>query len=211
VARHFGRSAFQRYGRIALKTRMAHLAIEIDIETGKSQADENCYRLLIEYLSGSNASSRPIALKASMQQIDEDEWQLTEKSVSKVQPEPTAVRFELSAARTLGWLPEPTDPRVHLRSVALSRSATIWFAGRPSAERIASQSEQLRNFISLNNLLPASGFQEEKLRTTRRGPFGMLTELSLPISVWTSGRAIRSVSASQRGYQLPPMRLDPAP
>lgn len=202
VAKVDGERTFYRHGRIAVKDRSAHLAVDIDIPVGERSADANCYLILIEYLSGSNASHQPVALRAPVQQLDDDDWQLTEKSVSTSQPGRTSVRFEFSDDVFLSQLPAPTDPRVHLRRVALSRSATIWFAGQPSTERVASRSQQLRTFISLNNLLPLFSNQGPEIRTAKRGPFQMLTELSLPISEWIPGRAIRPSSSARRGFKM---------
>jgi len=176
-----------REGRIAVRDFPEHLAADIDIPGGEAVSDVNCYLILIDYLSGCNASHRPVILHAPVEQTTDDEWQLAQRAAPKVAPSQTAVRFELPEGPAFDHFPEPTDSRVHLRTVPASRTATIWFVGGPSPGRAERHTDQLLNFIALKGLSAILPGNRPAVRASMRGPFNILTELSISISEWPVG------------------------
>ncbi len=180
---HRGRTLFSQ-GRISVRHFPEHLAAEIDLPEGEAASDENCYLILIGYLSGCNASHRPVRLSAPIEPAADDEWVLTQRAEPKEGRAASTVWFDLPADSSIGHFPEPTDPRLHLRTVSATRSATIWFFGAPSPGRIARHAEQLQYFIALRSLTPVSPGDRPAIRASRRGPFDVLTELSMPVSQW---------------------------
>ncbi len=193
-----GARTLYRHGRLALKDCPAHLAVDIDVPGDEPGTEANCYLILIEYLPGCNAAHRPVMLHAPVEQTSDDDWQLTEKAASVHRPARKSIRLEIATGPFLGDLPEPTDPRVHLQKTARLRLATIWFAGVASSERVAAETGRLRDFIAIRNLSPLAMSAPSAVRSTRCGPFRMLTELSIPILESQAAAQIRSRSAALR-------------
>jgi hypothetical protein len=187
---HRGRTLFSQ-GPIAVRHFPEHVAAEIDLPEGEAASEENCYLVLIGYLSGCNASHRPVHLRAPVEQAAEDEWALAQRVEPDTARVASTVRFDLPAGSSVAQLPEPTDPRLHLRTVAATRAATIWFFGEPSPGRIARHAVQLQDFIALRSLTPVSTADRPAVRAARRGLFDVLTELSIPVAPWPCSHQFR--------------------
>ncbi len=187
---HLGQPIFSQ-GRISIRHFPEHLAADIVLPEGEAATEENCYIILIDYLSGCNASRRPVWLSAPIEQATDDEWVLTQRAEPQKDLVPSSVRFDLPAGSSIAHFPAPTDPRLQLRTVAATRSATIWFVGGPSPGRIARHTEQLRDFIALRSLTPISPGDRPVVRASRHGPFDVLTELSIPVSKWPCSNQFR--------------------
>lgn len=173
-------------GRIVVRDIPEHLVADVDVSNSETTSEENCYLILIDYLSGRNGSDRPVALRAPVQQSADDEWEVVLHAEPKDGPTQSTVRFDLPEGLSLRHLPEPIDPRLHLRTVAATRSASIWFVGGPSIDRIERHSAQLRDFVALTGLVPVAPCIWPVVRSSRRGPFNMVTELSMVVSGWPS-------------------------
>jgi len=182
-----------------------HPAADVDVSGEDPKAEFYSYSLLIEYLLGCNATQQQVVLRGPIYQSEDDDRQVTERAM----PARTSIRLDFPDAIAIGHLPEPADPRVHLKTIAASRSANIWFAGEASSDRLAQQTQQLQNFMVLKGLSPVS----------RPGPFRMLTELSIPITNWAAAGHVRSAHptrrapgiAAARAAMTPSPRGGPAP
>lgn len=198
---HRGRTIL-REGRIEIREIPEHLSAEIDIVEGEDASEENCYLILIDYLSGRNASHRPVNLRAPVEQSADDQWVLAAPAEAERVREKPVVRFDFPDDASRGYFPQPADPRLHLRTIAPVRSATIWFAGAPSLHNIKKHAEQLQTFIIMRNLASTPLVKNSQLRVSKRGPFGILTEISIPLPGWPAGNRLKYYHPARgRGYR----------
>lgn len=167
--------AIVREGRMALLRIPRHLCALIDAlpdSVPEAMPDD----LLMDYLLGQNTSRLPVPLSAPVEQSADDDWQLTEKAAP--------VRFDFPPGASIGHYPQPTDSRVRLQTVPEACSATIWFAGEPSAARVEQQANRLRGFIACKGFCELSSPDTRGLKTEPFGPFAAFTRLSIPVSNW---------------------------
>lgn len=193
---HRGRTILKE-GRIKVLEIPEHLSAEIAILDGENASEENCYLILVDYLSGCNVTHRPVNLRAAIEQSAGDQWVLAQPADAEPVRTKLVVRFIFPEPAPKGYFPAPNDPRLILRTIAPARSANIWFAGIPSDRNIAKHAEILQTFVAKRNLASSRSISEPELGVERFGLFGMLTEVSMPLSV----RPARSRLQSDRQVQ----------
>lgn len=218
-ARRQSRWDILRSGRISVRDFPAHVVADIDIAAHGSETGPDVYLILIAYFSGSNMSQRPVPLLGPVEQVDDDDWILTERLLPALVQVDNTIRFNVSECSSADRFPEPTDARMTLRTVAAARFASIWFLGQTSPERITRLTTRLETFIALKGLTPATSGDRSAVRTTKSGPFDVVTELSMQLSEWPAssqlgfdrtkrrqnGRARTSVPSGRqdgKAYQL---------
>lgn len=202
--------AVLREGRMALRRWPAHLAASIDVADGDDAAEAHSYDILIDYLLGNNASQQPVALRAPVEQSQDDEWQLTEKAAPG-DAVPASIRFDFPAGASIGHFPQPADPRMHLRTVAPSCSATTWFAGARSEERIAQHAALLRDFVAFKGLSVIASVNGPDFQTQQCGPLGAWTRLSVPVSDWRASKQLAVRRPAFRKLVSPKIRAPMMP
>lgn len=186
-----GRIILQQ-GRMAVRDCPAHMAADIDFPENVEEDESDCYRILLNYLAGSNTENRAVALRAPVEHVEEgDDWELTQRTPRNGSDNRVSMRFDFAEGASIGVFPQPDDPRVHLWTVPAARLATIWFAGPPSSERVAKNVSELETFISLNGVTPVCRRPDRAVKASRRGPFGLVTELAIPVAEWPSAGPAR--------------------
>jgi len=181
-----------REGRIVIREIPEHRAAEIDIHDGDDASEQNCYLILIDYLSGNNVSHCPVKLHAPIVQSAYDEWILAAPPEAAGVRKKPIVRFEFPVGSSGVYFPQPTNPRVNLRSIAPVRSAAIWFPGKPSPKNIEKHAGQLHAFIAARNLASPALVSKSELSLAKCGLFGILTEISVLLPSWPAGNRVKN-------------------
>ncbi len=183
-------------GRIRVQEWPGHMSVEIDPAGGPAGNSPDTYGLLLDYLMGQNAEHKAVVLNAAIR---------IREPVGEVSPgAPTAAYgnlpacFDIESGTPSANFPSPENPRVHLRAVPAARTVSIWFVRRPTAARIARYTERLHTFLALLSVTPVERTRLASARLSRCGPFGLLTELSIPVAAWTAHGPVRAAMRPAR-------------
>lgn len=183
ATRQRGRAILRR-GRMTVRDFPAHVVADIVIAGAASETAKEGALVLIAYLSGSNMSRCPVALRGPVELVGVDERVLTGSARQPDTAVEGIVRFRLAGGASAGRSPQPFDPRLTLRTVGATRSASIWFVGEPTPARVAELTARLQTFVALRCLTPATFGDRATIRASKRGPFEAITELSMQLSEW---------------------------
>jgi hypothetical protein len=110
----------------------------------------------------------------------------------------SVLRYDFPENNNAEYYPQPEDPRVRLGFVSASRSASIWFFGAPTPQRIVKQLAALKDFLTLQGETPATHTQPQSLRISRHGVCGLMTRISVDLTVWPAFGPIRRHSQTRR-------------
>lgn len=140
------------YDDFQLRRYPAHLLAEVTTEGSFEDAGTRAFRSLFAYISGDNRSRRKVAMTAPVVQADASaKISMTAPVVQQVSPavrgstgsEVYRVAFVLPADLTADTAPQPTDPRVRLRTVPERLVAAIRFRGAWSESNFTRHRDRL--------------------------------------------------------------------
>ncbi len=130
-----------------------HLVAETTVKGSFTDAGDEGFRRLFEYISGKNAQRASIAMAApviqSGQKIDMAAPVIQATSVGGF-----AIQFVMPAKWTLATLPVPEDHNVRVREVAPARFAAIRYSGFWSKDRYEVNLAKLRRGLLREHLTP---------------------------------------------------------
>ena len=176
-------------GRIRILEWPEHMSVEIDSAEGPPGNSPDTYGLLMDYLTGENTEHRAVVLNAAIRMFEADGIEPPGGPMAARGNGPA--RFDIEAGTPSAHFPQPGNPRVHLRAVPAARTVSIWFVRRPTAARIAEYTARLHTFLALLGFTPVERTLPASARLSRCGPFGLVTELSIPVTAWTAHGPIR--------------------
>ncbi len=133
-----------------------YLVAEVVVPGPASDASSHGFKLLAGYIFGKNKGERTMAMTApATQTVQTAKPQKIEMTAPVMQTETEGgyvVQFVMPAEFTLETLPEPTDPRVHLRAVPAARFAVIRYSGFWSDSNYEAHLATLRNAVEAAGL-----------------------------------------------------------
>lgn len=145
----------RRYDGFEVRRYPAYVVAEVTVDQPFEQAGNTAFRYLFGYITGQNRSQSSVAMTAPVTQSPgaAQKVAMTAPVVQHSSPEGGyAVAFVLPASMTEQTAPEPTDPRVTIRTVQPSVAAVARYSGRWS------QDSYERHCRSLLEAVAAEGF-----------------------------------------------------
>jgi hypothetical protein len=117
---------------------------EVTVGGDQKEAANKGFRLLASYIFGGNKRRQSIAMTAPVAQAPASEKIAMTAPVTQT---PGAgewiVRFTMPSAWSLETLPEPNDPKVHLRALSPTRFAVLKFSGLARKGVVAAKTVEL--------------------------------------------------------------------
>jgi len=170
VARHPG---------FELRRYPAHLVAEVRVEGAFEQAALDAFRPLGAYIGGANRSRRAIAPGTGPETIA-----LTTPFVQEEgdRPDRWLAWLVMPAGFTPDTLPEPADPRVHIRVVPEQLAAAVRFAGRWTAEAFGRRATALGRAVTAAGLRPTGAVRYARFDPPWKPWFLRHNEVVLPIA-----------------------------
>lgn len=120
------------------------IVAEVAVTGGQQEAASKGFRVLAGYIFGGNKRRQSIAMTAPVTQAPVSEKIAMTAPVAQTRNNGIwTVRFAMPSAYTLDTLPEPNDPRVHLRRLLATRFAVLRFSGLAGASDVEAKSGEL--------------------------------------------------------------------
>ena len=108
----------------------ALMVAEVTVSGDQKEAASKGFRLLAGYIFGGNKRRQSIAMTAPVAQAPTSEKIAMTAPVTQIQSAGEwVVRFTMPSAYSMDTLPEPNDPKVHLRALPPARFAVLQFSG----------------------------------------------------------------------------------
>ena len=133
-----------------------YLVAEVVVPGPASDAGNEGFKLLAGYIFGKNKGERKLTMTApatqTVQTAKPQKIEMTAPVMQAATEGGYVVQFVMPAEFTLETLPEPTDPRVHLRAVPAARFAVIRYSGFWSDSNYEAHLATLRNAVEAAGL-----------------------------------------------------------
>ena len=131
----------------------ALVVAEVTVGGDQKEAAGEGFRLLAGYIFGGNKRRQSIAMTAPVAQSPASEKIAMTAPVTQIQSAGEwVVRFTMPSAYSLETLPEPNDPKVHLRILAPARFAVLQFSGLARQDDVAAKTVELEKLAGTHHL-----------------------------------------------------------
>ena len=129
------------------------IVAEVVVPGPASDAGSEGFKLLAGYIFGKNKGERKVAMTAPVTQTAAPrKIEMTAPVTQSATDGGYVIQFVMPAAFTLETLPEPLDPRVHLKAVPAARFAVIKYSGFWSQSNYETHLAALRKTLEAASL-----------------------------------------------------------
>jgi hypothetical protein len=126
---------------------------EVTVTGDQNEAANRGFRLLAGYIFGGNSRRQSIAMTAPVSLEHAGEKIAMTAPVSQARGDGAwIVRFTMPSAYRLDTLPEPKDPKVHLKALPPMRMAVLRFSGLAKSEAVAAKTAELSALVQAHGL-----------------------------------------------------------
>ena len=131
----------------------ALVVAEVTVSGDQKEAASKGFRLLAGYIFGGNKRRQSIAMTAPVAQAPPSEKIAMTAPVTQLQSAGEwVVRFTMPSAYSMDTLPEPNDPKVHLRVLPPTRFAVLQFSGLARKDDVATKTAELEKLAGTHHL-----------------------------------------------------------
>ena len=131
----------------------ALVVAEVTVTGDQKEAASKGFRLLAGYIFGGNTRRQSIAMTAPVAQAPKSEKIAMTAPVTQIQSAGEwVVRFTMPSGYSMEKLPEPNDPKVHLRALPPTRFAVLQFSGLASKDNVAAKTAELEKLTGTHHL-----------------------------------------------------------
>ena len=131
----------------------ALMVAEVTVSGDQKEAASKGFRLLAGYIFGGNKRRQSIAMTAPVAQAPTSEKIAMTAPVTQIQSAGEwVVRFTMPSAYSMDTLPEPNDPKVHLRALPPARFAVLQFSGLARKDDVAAKTAELEKLARTHHL-----------------------------------------------------------
>ena len=131
----------------------ALVVAEVTVSGDQKEAASKGFRLLAGYIFGGNKRRQSIAMTAPVAQAPTSEKIAMTAPVTQIQSAGEwVVRFTMPSAYSMDTLPEPNDPKVHLRALPPARFAVLQFSGLARKDDVAAKTAELEKLARTHHL-----------------------------------------------------------
>jgi hypothetical protein len=141
------------YGDIEVREYAPYLVAETTVKGSFTDAGDEGFRRLFDYISGKNAQRASIAMAAPVIQSGL-KIEMAAPVIQASSPGGFTIQFVMPAKWTLATLPMPEDHSVRFREVAPARFAVIHYSGFWSKDRYETNLAKLRSAVLREHLTP---------------------------------------------------------
>jgi hypothetical protein len=141
-------------GDVELRAYEPTVVAEVSVEGARDAAVQEGFRILADYIFGSNEPKQTIAMTAPVTQQAGEKIAMTAPVTQQQQAGQWTVRFVMPASRSLDTLPKPKNPRIRLAAVPGRHVAAIRFSGFWSDSAMQSHRDELAGAIKAMGLEP---------------------------------------------------------
>ena len=152
---------------------------EVSVTGSREEAGSKAFNLLFQYISGANISRHKIDMTAPVAQSEKIDMTAP---VGVAQNGSTwTVSFVLPANYTLETSPEPSNPRVVLKSFPARQIATVRYAGGDDESTYQQHLKALKNWMQTRQLNPTGELIWARYNPPFTPPFWRRNEILMPV------------------------------
>ncbi len=137
---------------IELREYAPMLLAEVEVSGERKEAIKQGFKMLADYIFGNNVSKTKMEMTAPVTSELNEKLAMTAPVMQQGQGDKWKVRFVMPAGYTLDTLPKPNSSSVNLISIPAKRFVVIHFSGLAAEDNIQLHTEELKAYISEQNL-----------------------------------------------------------
>jgi len=137
---------------IELREYAPMLLAEVEVSGERKEAINKGFKMLADYIFGNNISKTKMAMTAPVTSELNEKLAMTAPVMQQGQRDKWKVRFVMPAGYTLDTLPKPNSSSVNLISIPAKRFVVIRFSGLAGEDNIQLHTDELKAYISEQNL-----------------------------------------------------------
>ena len=140
-------------GSFEIRDYQGAVVAEVTVTGEQREAASKGFRLLAGYIFGGNRRHQGIAMTAPVAQERTGQTIAMTAPVTQTRSEGAwVVRFTMPSAYSMDTLPEPNDPKVHLRVLPPTRFAVLQFSGLARKDDVATKTAELEKLAGTHHL-----------------------------------------------------------
>lgn len=140
-------------GAFEIRDYPALVVAEVTVSGDQKEAASKGFRLLAGYIFGGNKRHQSVAMTAPVSQMPTSEKIAMTAPVTQIaNAGEWIVRFTMPRTYSLETLPEPDDPKVHLRGIAPTRFAVLQFSGLARPDDVKAKTGELEKLVGTHHL-----------------------------------------------------------
>lgn len=146
----------KRYADFELREYPSYVVAQTEVEGDQTEVGSEAFSRLAGYIFGGNQGAMKIAMTAPVTQVPAQGQKIAMTApVTQVSTGPRRwrVQFMMPSEYSLQTLPEPKDPRVHLRVLEPRRFAAIRYSGTWSQKNYDDHLDKLRGAMRREGLI----------------------------------------------------------
>ena len=141
-----------REGAFEIRDYPSLVVAEVTVTGGQKEAASRGFRLLASYIFGGNKRRQSIAMTAPVAQAPSEKIAMTAPVTQTESAGEWVVRFTMPSAYSMETLPEPNDPKVHLRALPPASFAVLRFSGLARKDNVAAKTAELEKLTGTHHL-----------------------------------------------------------
>lgn len=147
-------------GNFEIRKYANYILAQVDIEASFDDAIRKGFMILAGYIFGGNRKRSKIAMTAPVveEKMSEKIEMTTPVTEEKTEANFQRISFAMPSKYTVDTLPEPNDKRVHFKEFKNQKNAVLRFKGRVKEKLAAEKIEELKKWLSKNQIKPKSRF-----------------------------------------------------
>jgi len=140
---------------IELREYAPMLLAEVEVSGERKEAIKQGFKMLADYIFGNNVSKKKMEMTAPVTSELNEKLAMTAPVMQQGQGDKWKVRFVMPAGYNIDTLPKPNSSSVNLISIPAKRFVVIRFSGWAGEDNIQLHTEELKAYISEQNLKTA--------------------------------------------------------
>jgi len=137
---------------IELREYAPMLIAEVEVSGKRKEAINQGFKMLADYIFGNNVSKTKIEMTAPVTSELNEKLAMTAPVMQQGQGDKWKVRFVMPAGYSIDTLPKPNSSSVNLISIPAKHFVAIRFSGLAGEDNIQHHTEELKAYISEQNL-----------------------------------------------------------
>lgn len=167
----------QKEGNFEIRKYADYILAQVDIEASFDDAIRKGFMILASYIFGGNRKRSKIAMTAPVveEKMSEkiemtapvtaetvnasEKIAMTTPVTEETEGDFQRISFAMPSKYTVDTLPEPNDKRIHFKEFKNQKTAALRFKGRVKEKLATEKIEELKKWLSKNQIKPKSSFK----------------------------------------------------
>jgi len=138
--------------KIEIRKYQPMIVAQVELEGNRKEAIQLGFRILADYIFGSNTTEKDIAMTAPVEQESSQKIPMTAPVEQELSGNSWKIRFVMPKKYTLETLPKPKNPQIRILEIPEQTYVVIRFSGTASDRNIKVHETELMDYVKRENI-----------------------------------------------------------